>query len=138
MIVKNKAKAVIVLKAVGLPNLRLFPGHNTVDEKEIGKYFEGNPAALGQQKMNLSVIEGESLNPEDKKEADAAKKKNEILNRAQRIVKIQKKALDKNDKTISEQVKLIKDQAKSIKELQDAMKKLEETMDEKEVKKDKK
>ena len=115
MIVKNNAKSVIVLKAIGLPALRLFPGYNTVDENEIGKYFEGNPAAKGQQKMYLSVIEGESLNPEDRIEADKAKKKNELLNKAQHIVKTQKKTLAKNDKTISEQSKLIEEQAESIK-----------------------
>jgi len=138
MIVKNKAKAVIVLKAVGLPNLRLFPGHNTVDEKVIGKYFEDNPAALGHQKMYLTVIESGELNPEDKKEADAAKKKNEILNKAQRIVKAQKKTLSQNDITISGQAELIKDQAKSIKELQKTMEKLEKSMTEKDPKKGKK
>lgn len=138
MIVKNNAKAVIVLKAIGLPNLRLFPGYNTVDEKEIGKYFEGNPAAKGQQKMYLSVVEGESINPEDKIEADKAKKKNELLNKAQRVVKAQKKSLAKNDETISTQSKLIEEQAESIKELQDMMKKLEETVVEKDKKKSKK
>ena len=39
MIVKNDSKAVIVLKAIGLPALRLFPGYNTVDQNDIEKYF---------------------------------------------------------------------------------------------------
>lgn len=137
MIINNKTKAVIVLKAIGLPNLRLFPGYNTVEEKGLDKYFQSK-AALAQQKTNLAVVKSEDATTEEKKLADKAKEKNVRLNKAQRVVKAQNETLAKNDKTISAQEKKLKkqgvdlevaienqkEQAKLIKELQAQMKEL--------------
>ncbi len=139
MIVKNNSKAVIVLKAVGLQPLRLFPGYNTVSENDIGKYFEGNPAAAGHKKMSLSVVEGSEMTAEDKVEADKAKEKNELLNKAQRVIQQNKKEMSKNNKTMAEQADLISEQGKIIEDLQAKMEKLEVKMDKESAKgKDKK
>jgi len=110
MIINNKTKAVIVLKAVGMQNLRLFPGYNTVEEKGLDKYFQ-NKAALAHQKMNLDVVKTESITAEEKKLANKAKEKNARLNKAQRVVKAQNETLAKNDKTITAQEKELKEQA---------------------------
>jgi len=128
MIVKNNAKSVIVLKAVGLQALRLFPGYNTVDENDVAKYFEGNPAAAGHKKMSLSVVEGGELTTEDKAKADKAKEKNELLNKAQRVIQKNKKELSKNNKTISEQEKLIVEQGELIKGMQAKIEEIEKSM----------
>ena len=130
MIINNKTKAVIVLKAIGMPNLRLFPGYNTVEEEGLDKYFQSK-AALAQQKDSLSVVKSEDVTTEEKKLADKAKVKNARLNKAQRVVKAQNETLAKNDKTISAQAKLLEDQAISIKELQAGIEKLEKMMEEK-------
>ena len=148
MIINNKTKGVIVLKAVGMQNLRLFPGFNTVEEEGLKGYFKGK-AALAHQKRNLAVVKSDEVTAEEKKLADKAQKKNERLNKAQRVVKAQNEILVKNDKTISaqtnqlkeqsidldvakekqeEQEGLIKEQAKSIKELQAGFDKLQKEM----------
>lgn len=127
MIINNKTKGVIVLKAIGMSNLRLFPGYNTVEEEGLDKYFQSK-AAKAQQKTNLAVVKSDDVTTEEKKLADKAKQKNARLNKAQRVVKAQNETLAKNDKTISSQAKLLEDQAASIKELQATVKKLEETV----------
>ena len=124
MIINNKTEAVIVLKAVGLPNLRLFPGYNTVEEKGLEKYFTG-VAAKAHQKKNLSVVKSDEVTTEEKKLADRAKVKNAKLNKAQRVVKAQNETLVKNDKTISDQAKLISDQGTAIEDLMVKLEKVE-------------
>ena len=137
MIVKNDSKSVIVLKAVGLQNLRLFPGYNTVDQSKIEKYFEGNPAAAGHKKMSLSVVEGGELTADDKAKADKAKEKNELLNKAQRVIQKNKKELSKNNKTISDQDKLIVEQGELIKDMQAKLEEIEKSMTDPDKKPDK-
>ena len=138
MIVKNEAKSVIVLKAIGLKNLRLFPGYNTVDENEIGKYFEGNPAAKGHKKMSLSTVDGGELTAEEKKKADQAKEKNELLNKAQRVIQKNKKEMSQNSKTISDQGKVIEELQAKMKEMEDNLDKKSEKPADKDKAKDKK
>lgn len=116
MIINNKLKSVIVLKAAGMLNLRLFPGYNQVQENGIKKYFT-SPAAKAHQKENLIIVESEKLTAEDRIQADKAKEKNDLLNRAQHTIKIQNEKVKKGDQIIS-------DQAKIIKELQADMKRL--------------
>jgi len=128
MIVKNNSKAVIVLNAIGLPALRLFPGYNTVKENEIEKYFEGNPAATGHKKISLSIVDGGELTAEDKAMADKAEEKNELLNKAQRVIQANTKELSKNNKTIVEQEKLISDQSELIKTMQSKIEEIEKSM----------
>lgn len=123
MIINNKLKAVVVLKAVGMPNLRLFPGHNTVGESGIENYFT-NKAAKAHQKNNLLVVKSESVSAEDKIQADKAKEKNDQLNRAQRVIKSQNEKMEKDDRVIQDQQSQLTDQAGIIKQLQADMKKL--------------
>lgn len=123
IIINNKLKAVVVLKAVGMPNLRLFPGYNTVNEKGIKNYFT-NKAAIAHQKDNLLVVKTESVSAEDKIQADKAKEKNDQLNRAQRVIKLQNEKLEKGDRVIKEQQSQLTDQAEIIKQLQADMEKL--------------
>ena len=78
----NRSKSVIVVKACGLPTLRLFPGYNKVPA-DAKKYFT-SPAAIGQLKENLDVVE--SIPGDRKDEAEASFAKNIELNKAQRIV----------------------------------------------------
>ena len=134
MIINNKTKAVIVLKAIGMPNLRLFPGYNTVEEEGLDKYFQSK-AAMAQQKMNLSVVKSDEATVEEKKMADKAKEKNARLNKAQRVVKAQNETLVKNDKTITSQAKLIIEQNNNIKELQAGLERLEKMVETKPDKK---
>lgn len=116
MIINNKTKAVIVLKAVEMPVLRLFPGHNTVEEKGLNKYFDGNPAAEGQRDTNLSIVNPDGLTQEMKEKADKAKEKNDALNKANRIIKAAKKGLKVNEQTIADQQSLIEQQAQALKD----------------------
>ena len=123
MIINNKLKSVIVLKAAGMLNLRLFPGYNQVNENGIKKYFN-NPAAKAHQKENLVVVKSEATTAEDKIQADKAKEKNDILNKAQRVIKIQNEKMDKGDRIISDQKDQLATQAEIIKQLQVDMEKL--------------
>jgi len=127
MIIKNSSKAVVVLKGVGLPVLRLFPGYNTVKD-DIEKYLEGNPAARGHMGKSLSVVKDNELMAEEKIGADKAKEKNDLLNKAQRVIQANKEALSKNDKTISEQEKLITEQGRLIKSMQSKIEEIEKSM----------
>lgn len=128
MIILNKSKAVKVLKAIGLAPLRLFPGHNTVDEKVVPEYFK-NAAAKGVQKECLSVVEGDLLSHEEKTQADKAKKKNDELNRAQKIIKASNEKLVKNDETISGQKSTIETQGEQLAEQKSIIEKMSEQME---------
>lgn len=116
MVINNITKAVIVLKAAGMPNLRLFPGYNTVKEAGLKKYFT-SLAAKAHQKINLIIVESEVLTAEDKIQADKAEEKNARLNKAQRVIKTQNEKLASDDKTISDQEKIIKELQADIEKL---------------------
>jgi len=123
MIINNQKKAVIVLKAIGMPNLRLFPGYNQVDENGVEKYFT-NSAAKAHQKINLMVVKSEALTAENKIQAEKAKEKNDHLNKAQRVIKSQNEKLEKDDRIIADQGDQLAEQAGVIQQLQADMKKL--------------
>lgn len=118
--VMNNTKRVIVLKAMSMPNLRLFPGPNYVEEEGFGKYFK-NKAAKAMQNTDLQLTD-KVLSAEEKEAAAKAKKKNDELNKAQRVIKTQNETLVQNDQTIS-------DQAKEIEKLQKQIAKLEKKLD---------
>lgn len=122
MIVKNESKHVIALKAVGMPQLRLFPGYNEVKKEDFEKYFEGNPAAKGQAKLYLTVV-NDDLSPEDKEKAKAAKAKNDELNKAQKIIAKQTKELEKHARSDGEKDKEIEALKKKIEALENVSKK---------------
>jgi len=125
IIIKNEALSVIALKAIAMPTLRLMPGYNTVEKKDLERYFDGNPAAKGQQKMYLSVVDGGELSSEDKAKADAAKEKNDKLNKAQKLIAKQNKAIKEHTKNDSKKDKKIADLETEIKEMKKAIKTLE-------------
>jgi hypothetical protein len=129
MIINNKTKAVIVLKAAEMPVLRLFPGHNTVEEKGLNKYFDNNAAAQGQREMNLSVVDSSGLTQEMKEQADKAKEKNDALNKAQRIIKKNKQDLAANQQTIDDQSAIIEQQAQILKDQGQAIQDLKDEID---------
>ncbi|MCK5025061.1 MAG: hypothetical protein KAS15_00610 [Nanoarchaeota archaeon] len=119
MIINNQKKAVIVLKAIGMPNLRLFPGYNQVDENGVERYFT-NPAAKAHQKVNLAVVKSEALTAENKIQAKKAKEKNDHLNKAQRVIKAQNEKLEKGDRIITDQAETIKQLLADVKKLKAA------------------
>jgi len=131
VVINNKTKSVIVLKAIGMPNLRLFPGYNKVQETGIENYFKGNRAAQAHKKDNLAMVESDAMTAEDRIQAEKSEAKNAELNKAQRVIKVQNEKLVKDDKTISDQLSNLKsqsnqlnDQAGIIKKLQADVKKL--------------
>ncbi|RLB93614.1 MAG: hypothetical protein DRH26_03500 [Deltaproteobacteria bacterium] len=121
MIINNVTKGVIVLKAIGMPNLRLFPGHNTVEKKGFDEYFT-NPAAKAHREKNLTMPRSGDITPDEQRQADKAQEKNAQLNKAQRVVKAQSKVLAKNDKTMSEQAAVIKELRARMEDLEKKIK----------------
>lgn len=105
-IIFSKAKSVKVLKAYNHPNLRIFPGYNTIKENPI-VYFN-NPAAEGMKKAFFSIVPSENLTNEEKKQAAAAKAKNDELNKAQKIIKLNDKQIIKDSEIIAKQIEDIK------------------------------
>ena len=81
MIVINNTAHVIVLKAHGELPLRLFPGHNTVEEKSLEKYMKNNPAAQGFAEKNLKIVNKDGISMDELAEAKRAKEKNDKLNK---------------------------------------------------------
>jgi hypothetical protein len=111
IVIKNKKEKVIVLKALGNPDLRLFPGHNNVDVEnweELKPYvsskaakgllngytrvipgFQGEPPQKKKIDSALEVVGLENLDSEEKTEAAAAQEKNDILNKSALTIKKQ-------------------------------------------------
>lgn len=117
--IENKTKSVIVLKAIGKPNLRLFPGFNAVDGKSIADYFK-SPAAQALKVEHLSFTK--EVNAEEGKEAQRAKEKNDQLNKAQKIITKQNRKLADSDKTIMDQQKIIEQLTARLDKLESASK----------------
>ena len=109
MIVQNKSKKVIVFKNIGLPPLRLFPGFNEVPEG-IEQYLINNPAASAHAKMKLEFTEKSKLKSDDIKNAELAKKKNDELNKAKKIIKVQ----DQDLKSSNSEIKKLNNRIKSL------------------------
>lgn len=114
LIINNKSTCVIVLKAMSLPNLRLFPGHNSVEEKDFAGYVDNNPAAKALVEENLGVVDSDGVTHEMRIEAEAAKEKNEMLNKSAKALKAAENKIDKSDKTIIRQLKQLDKQAEQI------------------------
>ena len=79
--VENTSKRMIVLKAIGKKVLRLFPGHNFVEEPDLNDYTKGNPVVKAIVKESLRFVSEEFTNTE---EALESKKKNDDLNKIPR------------------------------------------------------
>lgn len=113
MIINNTSKSVKVLKAVGLPALRLFPGHNECKDDDARAYLS-NDAAKGMVKECLFIVDGGNLDLEEKEQIEKARKKNAELNKAKRIVQKQETIIKKNESVMSDQEKIIKEQAEKL------------------------
>jgi uncharacterized protein (DUF3084 family) len=85
IVINNKTKKVQVFKAMGMPNLRILPGHNLTSAKkrdELEPYFA---TAVGRAMFDENcefVMSGQ----ENMQEAAAAKMKNDELNKASALV----------------------------------------------------
>lgn len=122
-IINNKTAHVIVLKAMGLPNLRIFPGHNSVKEKDLEAYTDGNAAAKSQLENNITRVDDSGITHEMRIEAEAAKEKNEMLNKSAVALKAANKKIDKSEKVITDQAKQLDEQSEKI---EDQAKQLDE------------
>lgn len=118
MVIVNNSKAVKVLKAIGAPNLRLFPGHNSVANEVAGLYFDGNQAANALKKECLSIVDKDGISLEAREEAKKSAEKNERLNKAQRTIKKNNENLAKNAETIESQANTIKDLTARLEKLE--------------------
>ena len=112
--IKNTSKAVKVLKSVGLLPLRLFPGYNQVDEVEANKHFKSNAVCRAIRDDDLELVKNPTQEMEE--QALAAKKKNDDLNRAKKILQKKDEALLANKETISKQDSTIQKQNEKISE----------------------
>lgn len=121
--VKNKSAAVQVLKCLGLPPLRLFPGYNQVDEKQFAKYIKGSKAAKGMCDEHLRPVESPSA--DQTKEAKKAAAKNAELNKAKKVIQKTNDALVKSEDKVSVQAATIKEQGDLIKDLTERLAALE-------------
>jgi len=117
MVINNTTKSVIVLKAMGMPNLRLFPGYNRVKEEGLEHYFHDNKAALAQKEKNLKVVELDAGDIEGRNQAKKAEEKNARLNKAQRVIKAQNEKIANADDTIGKLESTISDQASKLVDL---------------------
>jgi uncharacterized small protein (DUF1192 family) len=79
IVIRSKAKKVVIFEAKGMESLRIFPGFNTVTV-DITKYLTGNPAAMAHFNSKMELIKGE-LNSVESEQAETAKARNDELNR---------------------------------------------------------
>jgi hypothetical protein len=84
MIIRNRDKRVIVLKAKDMPKLRLFPGPNKVPKDDYEKYFKTD-VAKAYLKESLSLSASKDLSANEKALADEFKRRNEKLNKGQKV-----------------------------------------------------
>lgn len=94
---KNRGR-VVVLKAFGQPNLRLFPGHNKIPNGlDLDSYFDSIVAKAHLEK-NLTVIDHEGIPSDSKAQAIAAMEKNATLNREKaKVPVVVPKEVSEND-----------------------------------------
>ena len=117
MIVRNKSKKVVVFKSIGLPPLRVFPGFNEIPEG-LDQYLINNPAASAHAKKKLEFTEKSKLKSDDVKNAELAKIKNDELNKAKKIIKVQDQDLKSSNAEIKKLNKKIKSLMKRIEGLE--------------------
>ena len=112
MVILNKEKKVIVFKALGLPPLRLFPGHNEVDKDDFSKYIK-NTAAKSYLDTSLFMVDASGLTSAEKTQMQIAKERNDELNKANKLIKTQIKEIaskDKDLKASSKEIDSLKEQ----------------------------
>lgn len=118
IIIENKKKCVIVLKAVGQPDLRLFPGYNKIgvkSEKDLEPYLNSKVAkAVFKESLKFSSDE---LDSDDMAQAQEAKKKNDALNKSAFIIKKQELELAKKDNELDGKNEKLATYQKEIDEL---------------------
>lgn len=85
--VRNKLDKVLVLKSTKALALRLLPGHNMVDAKDLSVYTKGNPAAQAMVDENLTILDSKQLKAEEKAAAENAKTANDSLNKSAVLLK---------------------------------------------------
>ncbi len=130
LVVKNKRKKVKVLKAMGKPALRLMPGLNNVDEKDLDDYSKGNPAAKAIIKKDLRII-SDKLSQQERQEAKAAQEKNDLLNKSGLAIKKVQEALLKKEQESKDDKAKIADLEKSNADLLARFEKLEKSLEKK-------
>lgn len=124
---RNTTKSVKVLKALGMPTLRIIPGFNYIDatDEDIKKYAktEVNKAMI---KESIKFIDSDiNLSSDEVAEAKAALATNEKLNKAQKVIDKQNKQILEKDKVADDQSSLIKEQGDIIAKLMARLDKLE-------------
>lgn len=102
MIVINKLKKVIVFKAHGKSPLRLLPGPNEVNDDDFPVYVNQGKASLARAKSDLDVVDYKVLTSEEREQAKIAKARNDELNKANKLIKVQEKKLDKSNSQVNE------------------------------------
>jgi len=130
IVVRNKLKKVCVLKAIGFGVLRLLPGYNNVDMKNLNAFTKGNPAAAAMVKDHLTIVDQATLDADEKKAAAAAKKKNDKLNKSAVALKAAQSNLIKAEKKLKGSDKAVSDLQEENAGLKDKMEELESKMEE--------
>jgi hypothetical protein len=117
IIVRNKKSKVIILQAIGAPTLRLAPGDNYIDVEsasDLKPYVDGNRAAKARFDTDLTLI---NSGEENKEEADIAKEKNDLLNKAQaalQVVKRESESKGAENEELKKQIKILMDKVKKL------------------------
>lgn len=126
VVVENTTARVVVLKAMKQKPLRLFPGYNNIDaETDFEAYFAGNDAAQGNlDDGTIRSVDPETLSKDQEKLAQAAKEKNDNLNRAYKTLKANKIALAAKDETLLKQEQTIATMQAEMEELKTMIKAL--------------
>lgn len=79
----NKSESTKIFKALDLPNLRVYPGSNTIESEELfNKYLIDNEVAQAIVEKCFDIKK--TLSSEDILQAKKAKEKNDMLNKSQR------------------------------------------------------
>lgn len=123
IIIKNKAKKVVVLKSLGNPDLRLFPGHNNVEVGELAdlKPYLSSFVAKAVFKKYLKITNCDDLTALELKGASSAKEKNDMLNKSALSIKRPLVAAANKDMA---QAKQLSAQGEKIAELENTVEKL--------------
>ena len=121
-----------MLKALNSSDLRLFPGQNSIDVKtaeELKPYFKSK-AAKSLLKDHLTIGLFDELDADEKVEAEAAREKNDMLNRSGLTIKKQEQEILAKDEQLEEQAKKIEEQNQQIAQLLEGHRQLKNAMSE--------
>jgi len=122
MIIRNKSKAVKVLKTIGLPTLRVLPGHNNLGDKKLDDYTEKSHINKAIADEFFEVVDGNNMTKDERLKAEYAKEKNDMLNKNQKIAKA-------NEKKLSQAEGKLAKTEKQLAKTEDKLKKTEEKME---------